>query len=52
MPVYEQAKELSPEDVAYLKKGRWWPPKSADMINKMPPSIVIRALRPGLFDSE
>lgn len=49
-PSFETARGLPPDRVAYLKSGGWWPPVSSEQIARVPPRIVVRSLRPNLFN--
>jgi hypothetical protein len=49
-PSYRAARAMSDEQIAYLKKGGWWPPVSAHQIDCQPPAIVSATARPGLHN--
>ena len=41
---YLDAIQLTPDQIAHAKAGRWWPPVSEMQIGKMPPAIAQRRI--------
>lgn len=41
---YLTAIQLTPDQIAHAKAGRWWPPVSDEQIRGMPPAIARRRL--------
>jgi len=46
-PSAEAAARLTPDLVARLKAGGWWPPAAAHQVHRLAPAVVRIALRPG-----
>lgn len=41
---YLNAIQLTPDQIAHAKAGRWWPPVSDEQIREMPPAIARRRI--------